>query len=185
MGALDGWGLSEGLRSGTLRLTLGSCAVLGKPLSVASAFCPLLETGAHHFSALGCGRIKEMTHGKYLAQSLALNEQEILPLTLSFPLPSLPPSTTFPACLLPMASCSLDTLRQGLGRESTLWLYPASPSPGPERGIHGLRSEPRLSCVIPSSVWAISFPAQEWGPAGWGPELLGPGPGTLGPQPTC
>lgn len=70
-------------------------------------------------------------------------------------------------------------------KEYTLRLHSAPPSPAPEGGIHGLRSESRISCVIPSSVWAISFPVQGWGPAGWEPELLGPWPGTVRPQPRC
>lgn len=93
----------------------GSCAVLGKPLSVANTFRPLLKIGAHHSSALGCGRIKEMTHGKCLAQSLVLDEQEILPLTL-FPIapcPAIPRSQHPQTAFSLMALCSLDLVKRG------------------------------------------------------------------------
>lgn len=56
-----------------------------------------------------------------------------------------------------------------LGRDEERTHPPAPSCPtsaSPEGGIHGLGSEPRISCVIPSSDWTISFPAREKGPGG-------------------
>lgn len=56
-----------------------------------------------------------------------------------------------------------------LGRDEERIHPPAPSCPAsatPEGGIHILRSEPRISCVIPSSDWTISFPARERGPGG-------------------
>lgn len=48
-------------------------------------------------------------------------------------------------------------------KDSVLWLHPDPLLPPQRDGFHGLRSEPRLSCVIPRSVCAISLPIQERG----------------------
>lgn len=72
------------------------------------------------------------------------------------------PSTASPGCLLPTALHSLTQLERDEGLHPLAPSHP--PSRTPEGGIHGLRSEPRISCVIPSCVWAISFPTQEMGP---------------------
>lgn len=70
----------------------GSCAVLGRPLSVNDTIDPLMKTGSSSFLCPGGRRIKQITHGKCLAPSLALDVQNILPLTLQFPPPQAQPS---------------------------------------------------------------------------------------------
>lgn len=80
-----------------------------------NTLCPLLKTGAHHSHALGCGKIKGITHGKCLAQSLGwMNRRSCSSLSVSHhATPSLLPSTVSPGCLLPTAWCSLDLVREG------------------------------------------------------------------------
>lgn len=71
-------------------------------------------------------------------------------------------SLQHPSLLLPAASVPLTRLEKE--KEG---IHPLAsscpPSSAPKGGIHGLRSEPGISCVIPSSAWTISFPAHRRG----------------------
>lgn len=147
----------------------GSCAVLGRPLSVNDTIDPLMKTGSSSLLCPSGRRIKQITHGKCLAPSLALDVQNILPLTLPGPAISCP---RHPQVAFSSQPCAPLTQLERMRKEPILWLH-CPPSPAPKAGIHGLRSEPGISCVIRSCVRAISFPTKERG-LGLGARTAGP-----------
>lgn len=100
---------------------------------MANTLCPLLNTGAHHSCALGCGRVKEITHGKCLAQGPGLDELELLALTPRFPSPHAPHlwDAFSPWPWVPLTQLDRD-------EDRTHPLAPSCPPPPtPEEGIHG------------------------------------------------
>ena len=104
------------------------------------------------------------------------------------PMPSISHPQQLPAAFSPWPCVPLTPLDRDEERIHPL-APSCPPSATPEGGIHGLGSELRISCVIPSSVWAVSFPAQERGPGAgsqdcWALGLVLPYP-SVSPQTRC
>lgn len=122
--------------------------------------CTASANKGSSFPHAGRGRIKGITQASAWHRAGPWRNMGPLPLGLRFHQPMPISCLQHSSLLRPAASVPLTHLEKEKEGIRPL-VASCPPSSAPKGGIHGLRSEPWISCVILSSAWTISFPAQK------------------------